>query len=120
MWLIQRLYSKAFGNFVFCGLSLKANKFSIFEKMSIMDQQIAIFYPEKLAFSMRMKRKEFESEMKLISLVKLYELGKISSGVASKLLDMTRIEFLEILKKYNDSYFYNGLEEELEADLDNA
>ncbi len=90
------------------------------KKKSKMEQQIAIFFPEKLAFSMRMKRKEFESEMKIISLVKLFELGKISSGVASKLLNMTRIEFLEILKKYNVSYFYNGIEEELEADLDNA
>jgi len=85
-----------------------------------MEHQISINYPEKLAFSLRMKRKEFEEEMKTISLVKLYELGKISSGLASKLLNLTRIEFLEMLKKYNVSYFYDGLEEELESDLANA
>lgn len=85
-----------------------------------MEHQISINYPEKLAFSLRMKRKEFEGEMKTISLVKLYELGKISSGLASKLLNLTRIEFLEMLKKYNVSYFYDGLEDELESDLANA
>ena len=85
-----------------------------------MERQISINYPEKLAFSLRMKRKEFEEEMKTISLVKLYELGKISSGLASKLLNLTRIEFLEMLKKYNVSYFYDGLEEEIESDLANA
>lgn len=85
-----------------------------------MEQQISISYPETLALSLRMKRKEFEDEMKIISLIKLYELGKISSGLASKLLSMTRIEFLEMLKKYNVSYFYDGMEDELESDLANA
>lgn len=85
-----------------------------------MERQISINYPEKLAFALKMKRKEFEGEMKTISLVKLYELGKISSGLASKLLNLTRIEFLELLKKYNVSYFYDGLEDELESDLANA
>lgn len=85
-----------------------------------MEQQISISYPETLALSLRMKRKEFEDEMKIISLIKLYELGKISSGLASKLLSMTRIEFLEMLKKYNVSYFYDGMEDELESNLANA
>lgn len=85
-----------------------------------MEQLISINYPESLAFSLKMENKEFKSEMKIISLIKLYELGKISSGLAAKLLNLNRIDFLELLEKYNVSYFHNGLENELESDLANA
>ncbi len=84
-----------------------------------MERQIAISYPESLAFSLKMRDSEFESEMKLISIIKLYELGKISSGIASKLLNLSRVDFLEILAKYNVSYFHN-YEDEIESDLNNA
>ena len=85
-----------------------------------MEQQISISYPESLAFSLKMDNKEFKYEMKTISLIKLYELGKISSGIAAKLLNLNRLGFLELLKKYNVSYFHKGLENELESDLANA
>ncbi|MDP2335864.1 MAG: UPF0175 family protein [Bacteroidota bacterium] len=85
-----------------------------------MEKQIAISYPESLAFSLKMENREFKNEMKKISLIKLYELGKISSGLASKLLDLSRIDFLDLLEKYNVSYFHKGLENELESDLNNA
>ncbi len=61
-------------------------------------KQISIEYPERLAFSLKMKKKEFQDEIKIISLVKLYELGKISSGIAADLLSISRVEFLELLK----------------------
>lgn len=85
-----------------------------------MEHLISIDYPESLAFSLKMGDQEFKSEMKIISLIKLYELGKISSGLAAKLLDMNRVDFLELLEQYNVSYFFNGLENELESDFLNA
>ena len=85
-----------------------------------MEKQIIISYPESLAFSLKMENQEFESEMKTISIVKLYELGKISSGFASKLLKLSRVDFIELLGKYNVSYFHKGLENELETDYKNA
>ena len=85
-----------------------------------MEQIISINYPESLAFSLKMDNKEFKNEMKTISLIKLYELGKISSGIAAELLNLNRVEFLELLEKYNVSYFHKGLENELESDLANA
>ncbi len=85
-----------------------------------MEQLISINYPESLAFSLKMENQEFKSEMKTISLIKLYELGKISSGLAAKLLNMNRIDFLELLEKYNVSYFHQGLENEIESDFSNA
>ena len=85
-----------------------------------MSNYISITYPETLAFSLKMENNEFESEMKTISLVKLYEMGKISSGFAANLLSISRIDFLEKLYKYDVSYFYLGLENELENDFNNA
>ena len=85
-----------------------------------MERLISINYPESLAFSLKMENQEFKDEMKLISLIKLYELGKISSGRAANLLNINRIDFLDLLQKYNVSYFHKGLENELESDLRNA
>lgn len=85
-----------------------------------MEHLISINYPESLALSLKMGDQEFKREMKIISLIKLYELGKISSGLAAKLLDMKRVDFLDLLEKYNVSYFFKGLENELESDFSNA
>ena len=64
---------------------------------------INIEYPESLANSLRLRGKDFENEMKISSLVKLFELGKVSSGTAAKVLGLSRIEFLELLSKYKVS-----------------
>ena len=85
-----------------------------------MKQMISINYPESLALSLKMSDKEFVKEMKIISLIKLYELGKVSSGVAAQLLNINRIEFLDLLQKYNVSYFQEDIKNDLESDLSNA
>lgn len=82
-----------------------------------MSQIISIEFPEYLANSMRMNKSEFEKEIKISGLVKLFELGKISSGTAAKVLELSRIEFLELLAKYNVG-FLNV--EDLNEDLQNA
>lgn len=82
-----------------------------------MAKTISIDYPEYLANSMRMNRDDFGKQMKESSLVKLFEIGKVSSGTATKVLEMTRIEFLELLNKYKVS-FLNV--DDLEEDLNNA
>jgi len=60
-----------------------------------------------------------EDEVKMAALVKLYELGKISSGKAAKLLGMSRIEFLDLLGKYKVQ-IGPDTEEELLKDIKNA
>ena len=81
---------------------------------------INIEYPESLANTLRLSDKDFVSEMKTSSLVKLYELGRISSGNAAKVLNMSRIDFLELLSKYNVSVLneFNG--DDLFHDIANA
>ena len=66
---------------------------------------------------MRMNKNDFENEMKVSSLVKLFELGKVSSGTAAKVLHISRIEFLELLAKYKVEYLNV---EDLNEDVINA
>jgi len=82
-----------------------------------MAQTISIDYPNFLANSMRMNETDFSFEIKVSGLVKLFELGKISSGTASKALEISRIEFLELLAKYKVSYLHI---DELYSDCENA
>ncbi|MEC3880148.1 UPF0175 family protein [Parapedobacter sp. 10938] len=85
-----------------------------------MGTQIAVSFPESLALSLKMDNREFEREMKVLSLVKLYELGKISSGVAAKLLDIKRVEFLNLLGKYHVSYLHTASNDDLLSDFQHA
>lgn len=65
---------------------------------------LIVSYPEFLANSLRMNKADFEREMKIFGIIKLFELGKISSGTASKVLEISRLEFLDILSKYHVTF----------------
>jgi len=81
---------------------------------------INIEYPESLANSLKLNGKEFENEMKISSLVKLFELGKVSSGTAAKVLGLSRLDFLELLAKYKVSPFGQYDTDDLRDDIANA
>lgn len=85
-----------------------------------MEKLITVTYPESLAYSLKLADKEFENEIKTISLIKLYELGKISSGTASKILNISRVDFIEKIGKYKVSVFNFCDESDLEEDIANA
>ncbi len=85
-----------------------------------MKGMINIEYPESLANSLRLRGKEFENEMKINSLVKLFELGKVSSGTAAKVLGLTRLDFLDLLSKYEVSSLGQYDSDDLRADIANA
>ncbi|MBW7871095.1 MAG: UPF0175 family protein [Flavobacteriia bacterium] len=82
-----------------------------------MSQIISIDYPEFLANSMRLSKDDFGKEIKVSALVKLFEMGKISSGTAAKVLKISRIEFLDLLEKYNVGFLNS---DNLKQDLENA
>jgi len=81
---------------------------------------INISYPKHLANSLRLSGKDFKSEMKISALVKLYELGRVSSGIAAKALGISRIDFYELLARYNVSVIGNQDSSDLEEDILNA
>jgi predicted HTH domain antitoxin len=55
-----------------------------------------------------MNKSEFGRKITIYSLVKLFELGKISSGTDSKALELSRIEFFELVEKHNVSFLNIG------------
>ncbi len=85
-----------------------------------MDQVINVAYPKELAFSLKMQDNEFVHEMQKLAIIKLYELGKISSSNAAKILNLTRVDFIQLLNKYQVSLFSYLSENELLNDLKNA
>jgi predicted HTH domain antitoxin len=85
-----------------------------------MEQVINVTYPKHLAFSLKMQDNEFVQEMQKLAIIKLYELGKISSSNAAKILNLTRVDFIELINKYQVSFFSYVSEDELLNDLKNA
>jgi len=69
---------------------------------------------------MRMSNEDFKREIKISALVKLFEIGKISSGTAAKALGLTRTEFLDKLSNYKVSIFSYTNTNELLDDVANA
>jgi len=55
----------------------------------------------------------------MLAAVKLFELGKLSSGRAAQLAGVSRVEFLNLIGRYQVSPF-NLSVEELERDVFNA
>jgi predicted HTH domain antitoxin len=84
-----------------------------------MNRLLKIEYPANLPDILNETYEEFEAEAKLAMTLRLFETGRISSGIASKLLGISRIEFLTNLKNYNISTM-NFDKEELEVDVENA
>lgn len=84
-----------------------------------MKGDINIVYPESLANSLRLSAIDFKNEIKASALIKLFELGRVSSGTAAKVLGISRWDFLEMLSKYKVSVFDDG-PEELNEEIANA
>jgi predicted HTH domain antitoxin len=68
-------------------------------------------------------KEELEHHIRLMAALKMFELGKVSSGKAAELAGMSRIEFLETCGRYRVSpfnYSPEEAEEELKRDLREA
>lgn len=71
-------------------------------------------YSEDLLLSLKESKEQFEQNARFFLAVKLYELGKISSGKAAKLAGLGRVQFLLKLGQYQVSPFQVSMEEILE------
>lgn len=63
-------------------------------------RRIAISVPEKVLLAEKTDEKAFAGELRMLAAVKLYELGRLSSGRAAELAGMARVEFLLSLGRY--------------------
>jgi len=64
------------------------------------NRQIVIEVPEKVLLAEKTDEPSFARELRMLGAVKLYELGRLSSGRAAELAGMTRLEFLLELGRY--------------------
>jgi len=84
-------------------------------------EELKIRYPKGFEQAVHMTKEEMEQHLRLMAALKMFELGKISSGKAAELAGMSRAEFFEACGRYRVSIFnYSNeeIEEELEKDLE--
>ncbi|MCP4426268.1 MAG: UPF0175 family protein [Chloroflexi bacterium] len=80
---------------------------------------LTIPYPKDLLLSLKETKASFENEARLLLAVKLYEMGRISTGLAAQLAGMDRVSFMFSLDHFGLSPI--GVDpDELEQDLANA
>ena len=60
---------------------------------SMVYQQLKIDVPEKVLLAEKTDAESFGKELCTLAAVKLYELGRLSSGVAAELAGMSRVAF---------------------------
>ena len=76
-------------------------------------------YPPEVLWALQKDEQEFEEEARLLLALKLYETGKLTTGLAAQLAGVPRVTFLFLLGQHGLSPF--GEEpEELEGDLADA
>jgi predicted HTH domain antitoxin len=79
-------------------------------------EELTIRYPAGFERVIHLTKEEMEQHLRLMAALKMFELGKISSGKAAQLAGMSRVEFFEACGRYRVSLF-NYSEEELQREL---
>jgi predicted HTH domain antitoxin len=84
-----------------------------------MTLQMKIDYPEILPDALQKSRDQFENEAKMAMAVKLFEMKRLSSGLAASLVGLDRVTFLLQLHQYGAAML-DLADEELLADVEHA
>jgi len=84
-----------------------------------MPRKMEIEYPDTLPDLLQESPEEFEREAKMAMAVKLFELKRISSAFAAKMVGMDRVSFLLELHRYGVEMI-SMESEELASDVENA
>ncbi|MBI4023710.1 MAG: UPF0175 family protein [Verrucomicrobia bacterium] len=79
-------------------------------------KEAEVHYPAGVETAAHMTKSEFERNLRLMAALKMFELGKLSSGKAAELAGMSRVQFLEACAQYGVSAL-NYPPEEFEQEL---
>jgi predicted HTH domain antitoxin len=80
---------------------------------------IILSVPDETIEALQISPENISSEMLLAAAIKLYEIGRLSSGAAANLADIPKVVFLSKLADYGVETFKQS-ETELVEDLANA
>ena len=84
-----------------------------------MRRTLSVEYGDEVLLALGESPEQFGEELKLLTAIKLYELGRLSSGAAASLAGIPKPVFLSRLAEYGvDSFRLN--EEELLRDIAHA
>ena len=64
-------------------------------------REVRLSIPEKVLLAEKVDEVAFARELRMLAAVKLYELGRLSSGRAADLAGISRVQFLLSLERYN-------------------
>jgi len=64
------------------------------------ERLLTIPYPEDLLLALNENEDAFAQEARLLLAVKLYEMGRISTGMAARLSGMRRVDFMFALGRF--------------------
>lgn len=80
---------------------------------------LTIPYPSEVLWALQEEPEEFAAEARLLLALKLYEMGKLSTGLAAQLAGIPRVTFFFVLGTYGLSPF-GETADELEEDFAHA
>jgi len=79
-------------------------------------KELVLNYPDDLTQAIKLTPDELASLVRLMAALKMFELGKISSGKAAELAGLSRVDFYEACARYRVAAF-NYADDEIETEL---